>query len=382
MVLMTESRRHSAENNFHKPHELIRTLWRRTLSFRYKKSEDQFAAYKGVRTVAIRKGTSSLGIMIIEGRHAEVGQGIFISDIQEGSAAEMAGLQIGDMILAVNKDSLVGCGYDSAAATLKRTEGLVKLTICNPNKKDDSPNEEGSQATSTSASRPASRNQTPDPGLKTSGASRPQTPKPIPSPVKAEPPQDPATAKIIPNKETVIEITTQNQSLGIIVLGGSDTFINGPAAIILEVYPKGAAGKDGRLQPGDQIRECGGIAINKDMTHERICLTIKQSVPKIKMTVFRPEPVQYEDVEVELTRKPGKGLGLCLMAKTPAPGVYISDLSTGGSADLDGRLQKGDILISVDGIDLTEATHETAAAFLKLASTRASVRVKRHKVVR
>lgn len=26
--------------------------------------------------------------MIIEGRHAEVGQGIFISDIQEGSAAE------------------------------------------------------------------------------------------------------------------------------------------------------------------------------------------------------------------------------------------------------------------------------------------------------
>lgn len=29
-----------------------------------------------------------LGIMIIEGKHAEVGKGIFISDIQEGSAAE------------------------------------------------------------------------------------------------------------------------------------------------------------------------------------------------------------------------------------------------------------------------------------------------------
>jgi len=26
--------------------------------------------------------------MIIEGKHAEVGQGIFISDLQEGSAAE------------------------------------------------------------------------------------------------------------------------------------------------------------------------------------------------------------------------------------------------------------------------------------------------------
>ena len=34
------------------------------------------------------QGHYGLGIMIIEGKHAEVGQGIFISDIQEGSAAE------------------------------------------------------------------------------------------------------------------------------------------------------------------------------------------------------------------------------------------------------------------------------------------------------
>lgn len=34
------------------------------------------------------QGAQGLGIMIIEGKHAEVGQGIFISDIQESSAAE------------------------------------------------------------------------------------------------------------------------------------------------------------------------------------------------------------------------------------------------------------------------------------------------------
>lgn len=34
------------------------------------------------------QGNQSLGIMIIEGKHAEVGQGIFVSDIQEGSNAE------------------------------------------------------------------------------------------------------------------------------------------------------------------------------------------------------------------------------------------------------------------------------------------------------
>lgn len=76
--------------------------------------------------------------MIIEGKHSELGQGIFISDIQDGSNADkvsvlavficatiscsivdlflntlQAGLLIGEMILAVNKDLLVDCNYDS-----------------------------------------------------------------------------------------------------------------------------------------------------------------------------------------------------------------------------------------------------------------------------
>ena len=51
--------------------------------------------------------------MIIEGRHAEVGSGIFISDIQPESVAEQAGLTVGDMILCVNKDELLGADYDT-----------------------------------------------------------------------------------------------------------------------------------------------------------------------------------------------------------------------------------------------------------------------------
>lgn len=35
-----------------------------------------------------RQGSQGLGIMIFEGKHAEVGQGIFISDLQAGSPAE------------------------------------------------------------------------------------------------------------------------------------------------------------------------------------------------------------------------------------------------------------------------------------------------------
>lgn len=57
--------------------------------------------------------------------------------------------------------------------------------------------------------------------------------------------------------------------------------LQGPAAVVLEVYANGAAGKDGRLKSGDQIVECGGVPLKKEMTHERLCLTIKQSAPKV-----------------------------------------------------------------------------------------------------
>lgn len=99
-------------------------------------NEDMFTNFKNVRLVKIKKGSSGLGIMIIEGRHSEAGQGIFISDIQEGSSAEQAGLGIGDMILAVNSDVLLGCSYENAASLLKKSDGLITLRVCSPSREN------------------------------------------------------------------------------------------------------------------------------------------------------------------------------------------------------------------------------------------------------
>ncbi|XP_026491936.2 uncharacterized protein LOC113397708 isoform X2 [Vanessa tameamea] len=329
-------------------------------------ADDRFAGYKGVRDITIKKGPSGLGIMIIEGRHTEAGRGIFVSDLQEGSAAEQAGLNIGDMILAVNRDSLLSCSYDAAAAKLKQTEGVVILTVCSPNMKDPS------DKTDESASG-ASGNKT-DP-------SRPTTPKPAPSPAKPEPPADPATAPIKSNQDTVIEINTNNEVLGISLLGGSDTLINGPAAVILEVYKNGAIAKDGRLKVGDQIRDCNSLAINKDMTYERICLSIKLKVPKMKMTVYRPDPLQYDEVEVELTKKSGRPLGLNCVAPLEGTGVYLGELLPGSPAEVDGKLQRGDFLVAVDGKDVSTAESIAVAAILKLCNNKTTIKVKRFKIV-
>ena len=51
--------------------------------------------------------------MIIEGKHSELGRGVFVSDIQEGSPAELAGLSVGDMILCVNMNDLIGADYET-----------------------------------------------------------------------------------------------------------------------------------------------------------------------------------------------------------------------------------------------------------------------------
>lgn len=60
-----------------------------------------------------------LGIMIIEGKHAEVGQGIFISDIQEGSAAEQVIFQRYIIFLQVLRVSWNNCSFEGRSLSIQ-----------------------------------------------------------------------------------------------------------------------------------------------------------------------------------------------------------------------------------------------------------------------
>ncbi|XP_044746782.1 inaD-like protein isoform X2 [Coccinella septempunctata] len=323
-------------------------------------SEEAFSAsYPNVRTVAIKKGAQSLGIMIIEGKHAEVGQGIFISDIQEGSSAEKAGLEIGEMILSVNKDTLVGANYDTAAGLLKRTEGLVTLIVCNPGKK-------AAMNGPDAAADAQGKGQ-----LKVSGPpSRPATPVP-------EPPADPATCPINTGVDTTIEIATDNKGLGVVFVGGKDGLIpNG--IVLLEILPGGMADKDGRLRVGDQIVDVMGTSM-KDATHTVAQLALRQTLPKMRMIVYRPEKVEYTDVEVDYIKKPNKGLGLSIVAMKSGKGVFIGDLVAGGLAEIDGKTMRGDIIVSINGQNVESRTGEDVGAILKTLTGKVSLKLKRLK---
>ncbi|XP_054907155.1 disks large homolog 1-like isoform X8 [Poeciliopsis prolifica] len=61
------------------------------------------------------------------------------------------------------------------------------------------------------------------------------------------------------------------------------------------------------------------------------------------------------------------GLGFNIVGGEDGEGIFISFILAGGPADLCGELRKGDRLLSVNGVDLSSATHEQAAAALKNA---------------
>ncbi|XP_042879470.1 multiple PDZ domain protein-like isoform X12 [Penaeus japonicus] len=342
--------------------------------------EEKYARFKGLTNIVMKKGSTGLGIMIIEGKHAEYGQGIFISDLQEGSVAAEAGLLVGDIILCVNKEEMVGVDYDQATNILKKTEGVINMWVANP-----------ARAAGGDPKKPAAAKKPDEPKQKAAAApegpkekanAAPEAPKEKANPAPEEAKEDPATAEIRPGRETTIEIVKEKMGLGLSIVGGSDTLLRG-AIIIHEVYPDGAAAKDGRLKPGDQILNVNNENF-RDITHQKALSVLRQTPSKVKMVVYREEGSQkeedlYDIITVQLTKKSGKGLGLSIVGRKNGPGVFISDVVPGGVAESDGRLMQGDQILEVNDKDLRQATQEQAAAILKCAPGSVSMKLGRLK---
>lgn len=79
------------------------------------------------RRVLLRRGTNGFGFHIIGD---ENGQGIYISFIQSGGAADKAGeLRKGDRILSVNNTDLRTASHQDAASVLKNCGDTANLLV-------------------------------------------------------------------------------------------------------------------------------------------------------------------------------------------------------------------------------------------------------------
>ncbi|XP_018644016.1 multiple pdz domain protein, putative [Schistosoma mansoni] len=254
--------------------------------------------------------------------------------------------------------------------------------------------------------------------------------------INDEPEIEATIRPIKPGSETEISIAINNScGLGIGCIGGCETALNIP--VIHEIYPNGAAAKDGRLRPGDRISKVNRIslagvpfleAMNKlqmayiskssmikldsDDENENISL-LNQEQSYLNLTIFRPteQSQKWYDQEliIELLKKSGKGLGICIADRCvhlkpdenlsenentlkvqdnsyvntsemqTSYGVIITEIIKGSIAATDGRLMANDQILEVNGKDTSTLTSEIVGALLKAAPYKVVLKVGRLK---
>ncbi|XP_075303323.1 multiple PDZ domain protein isoform X17 [Opisthocomus hoazin] len=320
-----------------------------------------FSSCRNIQYVELPKDQGGFGIAISE---EDTINGVVIKSLTDhGAAAKDGRIKVGDQILAVDDEIVVGYPVEKFISLLKTSKTMVRLTI-NSAEMDSLTAAPGPSST-TPAER---RNMQPPASLPSSSSPEPEAVKNTSrSSTPATLASDPATCPIIPGCETTIDISKGRTGLGLSIVGGADTLLG--AIIIHEVYEEGAASKDGRLWAGDQILEVNGIDL-RNATHDEAINVLRQTPQKVRLTVYRDEAQykeedMYDVLNIELQKKPGKGLGLSIVGKRSDTGVFVSDIVKGGIADTDGRLMQGDQILTVNGEDVRNANQEAVAALLK-----------------
>ncbi|XP_027491049.1 multiple PDZ domain protein isoform X6 [Corapipo altera] len=316
---------------------------------------------KNIQYVELPKDQGGFGIAISE---EDTINGVVIKSLTDnGAAAKDGRIKVGDQILAVDDEIVVGYPVEKFISLLKTSKTTVRLTI-NSAELDNL-----TAAPLSSSTAPADkRNMQPPATIPASSSPEPEAVKNTSrSSTPAMLASDPATCPIIPGCETTIDISKGRTGLGLSIVGGADTLLG--AIIIHEVYEEGAASKDGRLWAGDQILEVNGIDL-RNATHDEAINVLRQTPQKVRLTVYRDEAQykeedMYDVLNIELQKKPGKGLGLSIVGKRNDTGVFVSDIVKGGIADTDGRLMQGDQILTVNGEDVRNANQEAVAALLK-----------------
>ncbi|XP_038125948.1 discs large homolog 1-like protein isoform X8 [Cyprinodon tularosa] len=314
--------------------------------------------------ITLERGNSGLGFSIAGGTdnpHIGEDPSIFITKVIPGGAAAQDGrLRVNDVILRVNEVDVRDVTHSRAVEALKEAGSLVRLYI--------------------------------------------------------------RRRKPVSEKVMELKLVKGPKGLGFSIAGGvGNQHIPGDNSIyVTKIIEGGAAQKDGRLQIGDKLLAVNSACL-EEVTHEHAVTALKNTPDVVYLKVAKPNSVFMSDSfappdltnsftqhmenhistpnflgqtlptpaptgrysptpksmlgEDDVTREPRKvvlhrgatGLGFNIVGGEDGEGIFISFILAGGPADLSGELRKGDRLVSVNGVDLRNATHEQAAAALKNA---------------
>ncbi|XP_037855949.1 protein scribble homolog isoform X10 [Chlorocebus sabaeus] len=218
----------------------------------------------------------------------------------------------------------------------------------------------------------------------------------------------------IEEEELTLTILRQTGGLGISIAGGKgSTPYKGDdeGIFISRVSEEGPAARAG-VRVGDKLLEVNGVALQGAEHHEAV-EALRGAGTAVQMRVWRERMVEPENAVTITPLRPeddysprerrGGGLRLPLLpAESPGPlrqrhvaclarserglgfsiaggkgstpyragdvGIFISRIAEGGAAHRAGTLQVGDRVLSINGVDVTEARHDHAVSLLTAAS--------------
>ncbi|XP_071340938.1 protein scribble homolog isoform X18 [Trachinotus anak] len=225
----------------------------------------------------------------------------------------------------------------------------------------------------------------------------------------------------IEEEEHTLNILRQTGGLGISIAGGKgSTPYKGDdeGIFISRVSEEGPAARAG-VKVGDKLLEVNGVDLH-EAEHHTAVEALRSSGASVSMTVLRERMVEPENAITTTPLRPeddyfprerrssgitfnmetspsgprqrlstclirnDKGLGFSIAGgkgstpyRTGDMGIYISRIAEGGAAHRDSTLRVGDRVISINGVDMTEARHDQAVALLTGTSPTIALLVER-----
>ncbi|XP_008583884.1 PREDICTED: ligand of Numb protein X 2 [Galeopterus variegatus] len=210
----------------------------------------------------------------------------------------------------------------------------------------------------------------------------------------------------------VLHKRDSGEQLGIKLVRRTDE----PGVFILDLLEGGLAAQDGRLSSNDRV-----LAINgHDLKHgtpelaaqiiqasgERVNLTIaRQGKPQPgntlreagthsssqhhAQTLYHSRPSSHKDLtqcvtcqekHITVKKEPHESLGMTVAggrgSKSGELPIFVTSVPPHGCLARDGRIKRGDVLLNINGIDLTNLSHSEAVAMLKASAASPTVALK------
>ncbi|KAM6179705.1 ligand of Numb protein X 2 [Erethizon dorsatum] len=210
----------------------------------------------------------------------------------------------------------------------------------------------------------------------------------------------------------VLHKRDSGEQLGIKLVRRTDE----PGVFILDLLEGGLAAQDGRLCSNDRVLAINGHDL-KHGTPELAAQIIQASGERVNLTIARPgraqlgntlreagahgssqhhtqppshsRPSSHKDLtqcvtcqekHITVKKEPHESLGMTVAggrgSKSGELPIFVTSVPPHGCLARDGRIKRGDILLNINGIDLTNLSHSEAVAMLKASAASPAVALK------